>query len=246
MTLSTSERQIAATLSISASALSFLAEIIILTTIWMGTKGYCFGTLRGVKISRISFHFIAMISISDGIRTFSHLFGAPESDRLLCGFQTFLKIFGGMGSFIWISFIAYTVYKLVVQSDKYDATSIAKYKKTFHAIAWSFAFICAIIPTATGYYENAYGWCFIQHLSTVGAVFMVLCYYLWVIVIWIFIAIVYSLIYRHVQLNGIIWDRLPTVRKLMYYPIIFFCCWFWALLRRAWNTFDPGNVPFVI
>merc|ERR1719245_787839 len=34
---------------------------------------------------------------------------------------------------------------------------------------------------------------------------------------------------------------------LLYYPLIFFFCWFWSLLRRAWNVFSPdGEAPIVI
>ena len=42
-------------------------------------------------------------------------------------------------------------------------------------------------------------------------------------------------------------STLPTVSKLLYYPLIFFVCWFWSLLRRAWNVFgDADEAPVAL
>lgn len=38
--------------------------------------------------------------------------------------------------------------------------------------------------------------------------------------------------------------QIPTVSKLLYYPMIFFICWFFSLLRRAWNVMsESGQAP---
>eukprot|EP01084_Bolivina_argentea_P075264 136449_1 len=115
MALTEEEQNSLVILSVVTSAISFIAAMSVVITIFMGEQGYCRGVLRGVKVSRLSFHLIAMVSISDAIRTLGNLFGGPSSNTFLCGFQTFLKIFGGTASFSWITIITYIMYKLLLQ-----------------------------------------------------------------------------------------------------------------------------------
>lgn len=107
-----------------------------------------------------------MVSISDCIRTFGNMLGAPSSDSGVCGFQTFLKVFGGTASFAWVAVITYVMYNLLLRSDKWDKFKVDRYKLYFHAGCWSFAFINAIIPSAGGYYANTSAWCFIEQSQT--------------------------------------------------------------------------------
>eukprot|EP01083_Nonionella_stella_P186162 680860_1 len=232
-------------LSIVTALISFIASMAVITTIILGERGYCRGTLKGIKISKLSFHLIAMVSISDSVRTFGGLFGGPPSDSSLCGFQTFLKVFGGSASFAWVAVINFVMYKLLIDSNKWDRFSMQRYKRIFHVICWSFAFLCALIPTAGGFYENTLGWCFIETSKT-GVLLRLFCYYLWTVIVCILICILYIRIYRYIEASGIKWEEIPTVQRLLWYPLIFFCCWFWALLRRAWNVFGDGEAPIAL
>ena len=187
-----------------------------------------------------------MVSISDAIRTFGNMLGAPPSDSGLCGFQTFLKIFGGTASFAWITIITYVMYKLLLQSDKWDKFKLDRYKLYFHLICWLFAFLNAIIPSAGGFYANTSAWCFIEQ-SEAGIILRLFCYYLWVVLVWFIIIYCYLRIWKYIKQNNIELSSIPTVSKLLYYPLIFFFCWFWSLLRRAWNVFSiNGEAPLGI
>lgn len=206
----------------------------------MGQYGYCRGVLKGVKVERLSFHLIAMVSISDSIRTFGNLFGSPDTDSGLCGFQTFLKIFGGTASFAWISVIAFVMYKLLSNSEKWDKFTLQKYKRIFHGVCWIFAFINALIPVAGGWFQETASWCFIDS-SNAGILLRFFCYYMWCVVAWLVAVVLYFRIWRYMKQHQVdIWS-LPTVSKLLYYPLIFFFCWFWSLFRRAYNAFDPSD-----
>eukprot|EP01084_Bolivina_argentea_P086171 155753_1 len=233
-------------LSVVTSLISFLAAMTVVITIFMGSKGFCGGALRGVKVERLSFHLIAMVSISDAIRTLGNLFGAPASDSGLCGFQTFLKIFGGTASFAWVAVITFVMYTLLMDSKKWDKFSLQKYKKIFHGICWLFAFVNALIPVAGGYYANTSSWCFIDH-SDAGILLRFFCYYLWVVLVWFIIVILYIRIWRFIKKHKVELSSIPTVSKLLYYPLIFFFCWFWSLLRRSFNVFSSdGEAPIGI
>eukprot|EP00484_Ammonia_sp_Unknown_P018944 CAMPEP_0197025940 /NCGR_PEP_ID=MMETSP1384-20130603/6136_1 /TAXON_ID=29189 /ORGANISM="Ammonia sp." /LENGTH=332 /DNA_ID=CAMNT_0042454531 /DNA_START=15 /DNA_END=1013 /DNA_ORIENTATION=+ len=230
-------------LSVTTSAISFIAASCIVITVFMGSRGYCGGVLKGVKVERISFHLITMVSISDAIRTFGNLFGSPPSDSALCGFQTFLKIFGGVASICWVTVISFVMFALLLYSNKWDRLTISKQRRYYHAICWSFAFLNALIPTASGFYANTSGWCFIDGSNT-GILLRLFNYYLWVVLVWFLIVILYVRIWKYMRDNQFELKQVPTVRKLIYYPLIFFVCWFWSLLRRAWNVFSAtGQAP---
>jgi len=246
MTLTDSERDALVVLSVATSAISFIAAMTVVITIVMGQFGYCGGVLRGVKVERLSFHLIAMVSISDSIRTLGNLFGAPDSDSALCGIQTFFKIFGGTASFAWISVIAFVMYKLLLDTQKWDKLTLQKHNRIFHCFCWLFAFINALIPVAGGYFGSTASWCFIDN-SKIGILLRFFCYYLWCVVAWIVAVFLYFRIWRYMKRNQAdIWS-LPTVSKLLYYPLIFFFCWFWSLFRRTYNVIDDGpDAPVAI
>merc|ERR1712154_99453 len=126
----------------------------------------------------------------------------------------FLKIFGGTASFAWCIVITYVIYKLLLQSDKWDNGSIAKYKRIFHIICWLFAFLNAIIPSAGGYYANVTPWCFIEH-SDIGIVLRLFCYYLWVVIVWFVIVILYVRIWKYIKQNHVQLSSIPTVSILL-------------------------------
>jgi len=233
-------------LSVVTSALSFVAALSTVITVYLGSFGLFPGVLRGVKVQKISFHLICMVSISDAIRTFGNLFGSPATDSSLCGFQAFLKIFGGVASFAWITVITFVMYKLLLENDKWDRITVQKHKRVFHGICWGFAAINALIPTAMGWYENTSGWCFISG-SKSGVLSRLFNYYVWVVIAWFVIVVLYIRIWKFVKDNQIEFDSMPTVNRLMYYPLIFFVCWFWSLLRRSWNVFSPtGQAPVAL
>ena len=256
MALTDQQQQNMIILSVVSSAVSFIAAVTVVITVFMGQMGYCRGALKGVKVEKLSFHLIAMVSISDAIRTFGNLFGGPPTDSALCGIQAFLKIFGGVGitqihifynfsvhktthtiaSFAWTTVIAYVMYKLLIASDRLDKHSVQKYKTIFHAICWSFAFCNALIPVAGSWYSLGSVWCFID-----SNVLRLLNYYLWIIIVWCIIVVLYIQIWRFVKSSNVDLSSIPTVSRLLYYPSIFFFCWFWSLLRRAWNAFSADD-----
>merc|ERR550539_1805497 len=162
MALTDQQQQNLIILSVVSSALSFIAAIAVVITVYMGQMGFCRGALKGIKVEKLSFHLIAMVSISDAIRTFGNLFGGPPTDSPLCGFQAFLKIFGGTASFAWTTVISFTMYKLLIADDRWDKHSVQRYKKIFHVACWSFAFVNALIPISGGWYSNTAVWCFID------------------------------------------------------------------------------------
>ena len=138
------------------------------------------------------------------------------------------------------------MYNLLLRSDKWDRFTVADYKLHFHGFCWLFAFLNAIIPSAGGYYGNTAGWCFIDHSDT-GILLRLFCYYLWVVIVWFIIVICYAQIWRYIKRNNVNLSQIPTVSKLLFYPMIFFVCWFWSLLRRAWNVMsDSGEAPVTL
>merc|ERR1719273_1447217 len=132
--------------------------------------------------------------------------------------------------------ISFTMYKLLIASDRWDTHSVQQYKRFFHAFCWLFAFCNALVPIAGGWYSNTAVWCFID-----SHVLRLTCYYLWVILVWLIIVILYIRIWRYVKHSNVDLNSIPTVSRLLYYPSIFFFCWFWSLLRRAWNVFDGDD-----
>ena len=145
--------------------------------------------------------------------------GTPNN-KAICNLQTFVGIFGSIASFAWITIITVVLYKLLLFQNKWDESVINKMKQRFH-IVWVFAFICAIIPTATSTTHKDKGWCFIDD-STIGIVFRFFFYYLWVVFAIVIIAVVFIKIYKYLKTldnsQNLITNN-PTIQCLKYYPI---------------------------
>lgn len=192
-------------LSLTASAITLVCSLTVICTIIAGSTGkfICWKALKGVKVTKLSFHIIAMVSISDFIRIIGNLIGSPTSHSALCGFQSFLKTLGGVCSFFWISTMSFVVYALLFYPMKVRSHGIPidAFVKRLHFIIWPFGIILAIIPLALNNFENSGGWCFISG-DTEGQVLRLLCYYLWVVLTWLLVTYVYvrcvihSIVYR--------------------------------------------------
>lgn len=181
-------------LSLVTSSISLVCSLIVICTIIASLTGncICWRTLKGVKVTKLSFHIIAMVSISDCIRIIGNLIGSPSSHSALCALQTFLKNVGGVCSFLWISTMSFVIYVLLFYTMKINAKSetIDTYVKRLHFIIWPIAIALAIIPLAMNKYENTGGWCFISG-DTDGYILRFFCYYLWILFAWLLITFVY-------------------------------------------------------
>lgn len=98
--------------------------------------------------------------------------------------------------------------------------------------------MAAIVPVLTNYQENTGGWCYIKE-GPDGVLMQLFCDYIWCLFTWIFSMILYTRIITHVLTYN---SDLPIISQTRYYPLIFFVCWLFAVIRRTINSIG-GTSP---
>ena len=133
--------------------------------------------------------------------------------------------------------------------------------KYIHIGIWLTSLILSLLPfTLKNGYSNTGGKCWISHEGA-AQVFSWLCFYIWLWLIFIVIAILYYKIYKQMkslQVNtnndnynenqsnksiGGSNSANRTANRIRWYPAVLFICFFWATLRRVWH-FSGSDSPF--
>jgi len=127
------------------SGFSFLSSLFIIISF-----------LRFKKLRKFSFTLVVMLSFSDMGCCVSYFMGNPTSSTTLCTFQGFLQTFFELSSLLWVTLIAWTLWrKVVLQRD--SRQDLVKYS----VFSFGISLIAAILPLTTSSYGSAGGWCWI-------------------------------------------------------------------------------------
>jgi len=115
---------------------------------------------------------------------------------------------------------------LVIMSSM--SIQVQQYQRTFHVI-WIIAFVAALIPIATNYQTNTGGWCYIDGSRSGGVWMQFFCDYFWCILTWVFSVVLYFKMFRSHQSL----DESSIIAQVKFYPMVFFVCWLFAVIRRT-------------
>lgn len=206
------------------------------------------------KWENFRFKLVMMLSISDVIYSSIGTF-YPSEDSLLCIGQSICTQFFSTVSYCWVLAIAITLYQvLVLDETGEDDAEDQKRKERKMFVKYclyisGFATFTCILPFIGGTYGKAGAWCWIDD-STLGSVWRYLVFY---VPVWLSMLVLIFMYYRIVKkinadLDGaddIVSRGLTSVvRRLMAYPLIFFCSYIPATILRIQNSISP-DTPIV-
>ena len=203
---------------------------------------YMFRDLRNLRYVEL----VLYVSINDFIGSIGIALGAQPDGSIGCGFQAFVSNANYLSATFWTTIIAYQVYLVVVHKQ------ILKNMTSIHLFCWLVPAIVTLLPLTTSSYGNnddQESWCFIANNggNSTRVIWLIFGFYFW---LWCGIAL--SLYFVcHVQysltnmetVNEIL--LVGTVRRLVYYPVIFSVCWVLATvldLYLIYNDLPNGSL----
>jgi len=122
--------------------------------------------------------------------------------------------------------ILWTIYSLLSSL----SIQVQQYQHSFHVI-WIIALIGATIPVAANYQQNTGGWCYIKETAD-GLLMQFFCDYLWCLITWGFSLILLCGVRSRESLQ-----ESAIIAQVRYYPLVFFVCWLFGVIRRAVRAF---------
>ena len=157
-----SNDDIVTAVSVSCTAISFVAELFIIFTY-----------LCHSKLHQLRYSLVFYLSTADTIRSFAKLWGSLESNTFFCSLQAFLINYGGLSTFLWVAIIAIVMYTLVFYSHLWQLTneSLRKRKIQMFAICYGIYMICYKVDELLYlflFYKIQYNKC---HFVTLSRVF---------------------------------------------------------------------------
>lgn len=112
---------------------------------------------------------IYWLSMSDFISSgvyFVSSFEKAGSTSAACETLALIGIFFPVSSFLWTDFIAYYLYRMIVQNQFYSQEEWQSVMRIFHFISWGAAGMCVLFVAAFGHAgkdsNNTGGWCWVK------------------------------------------------------------------------------------
>lgn len=188
-----------------------------------------------------AFRLVFFISCSDACACIFRLFGNPRSDEW-CQLQAFGSNIFDLASFMWAAAIAVVINIVRV---KYDNFPAEKFMLWCHFLIWPSSLVISILPFFSGSYGPAGGWCWIKDYDTWDKVWRIVCFYIILLAIFCYLVYVYFRLYRYLTTGDeISEDSKAMLRKVFYFPLVLFVCYFFAFVRRLLEVLGNLTTPY--
>jgi len=188
-----------------------------------------------------AFRLVFFISCSDACACIFRLFGNPRSTEL-CHLQAFGSNIFDLASFMWAAAIAVVINVVRVKYDKFPAD---KFMLWCHFLIWPSSLIISILPFFSGSYGPAGGWCWIKDNDTWDKVWRIVCFYIILLAIFCYLVYVYFRLYRYLSTGDeISEDSQAMLRKVFFFPLVLFVCYFFAFVRRLLEVLGNLTTPY--
>jgi len=230
MTFSESELDTLVAINVVCSAFSLIGSLTIIICYLYFSEGRKFA-------SRLVF----FVSLSDSLACVFRLFGNPSPGGW-CDLQGFGSNLFDMTSFLWVSAIAIVINFVRVRHERFLAE---KFIFRCHMIIWPSCLIISILPFFSNSYGPAGGWCWIKDSTTVDKVWRIACFYIILLAVFCHLLYVYSRLYWYLSVG----DEIPEearamLKKVIFFPLVVFVCYFFAFVRRFIEVCGYVNIPF--
>jgi len=230
MTYSDSENDTLVLLNLICSGLSFCGSLTIIV---------CF--LYIVELRNFAFRLVFFVSLSDLFACIFRFIGNPK-DSTWCQLQAFGTNIFDLASFMWVAAIAIVINMVRVKVEIFEPE---KFLQRCHIIIWPSCLLLSILPFLTNSYGPAGGWCWIKDSDLIDDVWRVMCLYLQLLMIFCYLMYVYCGLYVYLKKDDDISDDSQAMlRKVVFFPLVVFVCYFFAFVRRMLEVCGLTNTPY--
>jgi hypothetical protein len=215
-----------------------IAGVSLLASLFILVSYYKFPKLR-----TFAFELILMIAISDILRDVSYIM-TPLIDPSLCMPQALLMTFSEIASMFWVSSIAFTIHRTLLL----DNCGPMGWRESvkYHIFCWGVSLLFTLLPLTTSDYDQSNVlWCWINYESTLGKVWLFVCYYIPVFLMLVYLIYVYGQVWWMLEARPLTRastidskkpkHRLVTQRRMAIYPSIFFFSFLFTCLDSVYE-----------
>jgi len=230
MTFTDSELDTLVVINVTCSILSLFGSLTIII---------CYFYFQDLRT--FAFGLVFFISCSDACACIFRLFGNPGTSEW-CQLQAFGANVFDLASFMWAAAIAIVIDLIRVRYENFLAE---KYMTWCHIIIWPSSLIISILPFFTGSYGPAGGWCWIKKNDTWDKLWRIVCFYIILLAIFCYLVYVYFGLYRYLSHGDEISEESQTMlRKVVFFPLVIFVCYFFAFVRRLLEVVGNLTTPY--
>jgi len=230
MTFSESEIDNLVLINLICSGLSFCGSLTIIV---------CF--LYIVELRNFAFRLVFFVSLSDSLACLFRFFGNPQ-DNTLCQLQGFGSNLFDLASFMWVAAIAVVINMVRVKVDVFEPE---KFLQKCHIVIWPSCLLFSILPFFSNSYGPAGGWCWIKDSDAIDDVWRIVCFYIQLLLIFCYLLYVYCGLYFYLKKDDdISEDSQAMLRKVVFFPLVVFVCYFFAFVRRMLEVCGLENTPY--
>jgi hypothetical protein len=178
-----------------------------------------------VSLQKFPFKIIFVLGFFDLFHAIAFMIPTydTKSDDLICKVQAIILHFFTTASILWTSFIALSLYLIIVKSSSIPQ----RYFKFFLISVLLISLGSSIVPYLTNTYGIVAGWCWIRQNSEINLMFYER-YFLFFIPLWLSIIInttLFILVSRNVSKSNLNTKiSISLNKKLRFYPIILVIC----------------------
>ncbi|WOL06535.1 G-protein coupled receptor 1 [Canna indica] len=240
--LSPADRQVLATVSAGAAALSLAGSTFIVL---------CYLLFK--ELHKFSFKLVFFLALSDMFCSFFNIIGDP-SNKFFCYAHDYSVHFFCVASFLWTTTIAFTLHRTVVK----HKTDVEDYGSIFHLYVWGTSLTTTVIRSIGSDYGRTGAWCWTEPAQS-GKVAHLITFYgpLWS-------AILYNG-FTYYQVNrtlnnatrmAVALSERPNqsdmrsekkaINRWGYYPLILIGSWSFATINRLYDFINPNQKIFFL
>jgi len=230
MGFSDSENDTLVVINLVSSGLSFCGSLTIIV---------CY--LYIVKLRSFAFRLVFFVSLSDLLACLFNFLGNPN-DSTWCQLQGFGTNIFDLASFMWVAAIAIVINMVRVKVERFETE---KFLLKCHIIIWPGCLLISILPFFTNSYGPAGGWCWIKDADVIDDVWRIMCFYIQLLMIFCYLVYVYLGLYLYLKKGDeISEDSQAMLKKVVFFPLIIFVCYFFAFVRRLLEVCGLVNTPY--
>lgn len=152
---------------------------------------YCFSQLKKEKTGRYSLtdSMLIVLIIVDVVTSIMYAIGSVAYlNNGFCQFQATVIQWFSLAGIFWLACNGYQLYKWIVL--KKNSNGIRKKLKRYASVCFILSGIISFSLLGTGAYGDAYMWCWIRPVAGENYVLRFLCFYIFLVIAWVYNAIV--------------------------------------------------------
>jgi hypothetical protein len=194
------------------------------------------------EMRTFAFRLVFFVSLSDFLACLFRMFGNPKSTGW-CDLQGFGTNLFDLTSFCWAAAIAVIINFVRSRYERFEAENFIL---KCHIIIWPLCLTLSVLPFFSNSYGPAGGWCWIKDSNkTLDNVWRIVCFYIIFLVVFCHLLYVYSQLYRYLNKGDEIPDEAQSLlKKVMFFPMVLFFCYFFAFVRRLLEVCGNDDIPF--